>query len=46
MGTFIENATAKQIKEARDLGNIVAKVDGGVMVFDSIDAYKTWKRQK
>lgn len=46
MRTSIENATAKQIKEARELGNIVAKVEGGVMVFDSIDEYKTWKRQK
>ena len=50
MKVFIETTTPRQTrkyaKEARELGNIVAVVAGGLMIFDSRKEYSDWRKQK
>lgn len=49
MGTFCsieEYKNRKEVVEAHYDAEVIKKCDGGWMVFDTTEDYKTWKNQK
>lgn len=44
--TFINCASRKTAERHYPEAEVIAKVDGGWMCFDTAEDYKTWKNQK